>query len=283
MKNQKIKKMILAELIGLILIVDQTEARDYFQNNNCTPNDLNLMKRCLDICLTDSTECITNCGTDSACISQCSRNHVHCDEACPCTKGLCYDGCDGCENKICQGQTILVLCSSSTWRDPYILNSNGEHSKVAVTYGANTDGHGSCSVNYKNKFLLLGGYYQPTQVSELDGCHLKRINNLNFDFKMGSCGVFHIKTKDVILLCFSDQNNGINERRKCWTYDGVDNDSVKGNSNYGHSLAGVSLGNYRNQPFVAGGKQSAAPNSQTKQAEILSLDSLTWKIQVAYP
>jgi len=63
----------------------------------------------------------------------------------------------------------------------------------------------------------------------------------------------------------------------------VNNDSVKGNSNYGHSLAGVNLGNYRNQPFVAGGTQSAAWDSRTKQTEILNIESLTWKIQDAYP
>ena len=50
---------------------------------------------------------------------------------------------------------------------------------------------------------LLGGYTEIRQISQVSGCRVERIDNLNFDFEAGACTVIHSQ----VLLCF-DNNDG---------------------------------------------------------------------------
>ena len=93
--------------------------------------DLNVA--CTDRCEEISVECITNCETDSACISLCVRETIECTNgnysyyyefkflneskkiqiiysACPCELN-CLDGCDDCDNPVCDCQ-VKLFCFS---------------------------------------------------------------------------------------------------------------------------------------------------------------------------
>ena len=94
----------------------------------------------------------------------------------------------------------------------------GEYSEIDFTYGADTDLHQGCAVEYKNQFYVFGGENEKWQISKIDDCQLQRIGELdiNYGFHHGSCGVFNGTSisqggDDVILLCFPHSNKG-----KCW-------------------------------------------------------------------
>ena len=52
--------------------------------------------------------------------------------------------------------------------------------------------------------------YHRFQISVVSECTLKRLGDLPFDFKWGTCGTFMIGSLPTILLCFDE-----NEKRKC--------------------------------------------------------------------
>ena len=95
-------------------------------------------------------------------------------------------------------------------------------------------------------------------------CSVKRLGDLPFDFKIGSCGTFTIHNLTTILLCFSDSN----ERRRCrsltrrnegqlsiddFVFDSefqVDRIVIP-DSTYDHWFS--SIANYQGFPLVLGG------------------------------
>ena len=66
-------------------------------------SDLDLMDKCKNNCRSELLNCIVDCGDNSDCSSQCSRDQIICDNDCPCMSGgPCYDGCDGCNHEVCR-------------------------------------------------------------------------------------------------------------------------------------------------------------------------------------
>ena len=101
-------------------------------------------------------------------------------------------------------------------------------------------------------------------------CTVRRLGNLPFDFKIGTCGTFMIDSFLTILLCFADSN----ERRRCRSlrrktddllstivfedfifedeFDRVELDRVAiPDSTHDHWMA--SLANYQGFPLILGG------------------------------
>ena len=64
--------------------------------------DLDLMERCLDSCSSEFRFCSEKCDSDYQCQSVCQRELDHCNTACPCYGQDCINGCDQCQNTICQ-------------------------------------------------------------------------------------------------------------------------------------------------------------------------------------
>ena len=107
--------------------------------------------------------------------------------------------------------------------------------------------------------------YHPFQISVVSDCTVKRLGDLPFDFKSGTCGTFMIGSLPTILLCFDR-----NERRKCRSMtrrnDGklsvikdFDFDSefqldgiVILDSTHDHWLA--TIANYQGFPLILGGE-----------------------------
>ena len=52
--------------------------------------------------------------------------------------------------------------------------------------------------------------YHPFQISVVSDCTVKRLGDLPFDFRGGTCGIFMINRLPTILLCFD-----FDEERKC--------------------------------------------------------------------
>ena len=57
----------------------------------------------------------------------------------------------------------------------------------------------SCGVKFQNDFYVFGGFTKNRQISKVDGCSLKRVGDLNFDFYHSGCTA----TESGVYLCFS--------------------------------------------------------------------------------
>ena len=100
-------------------------------------------------------------------------------------------------------------------------------------------------------------------------CSVKRLGNLPFDFKIGSCGTFLIDSLMTILLCFS----GSSERRNCRSLTRRRNGPLSSIDNFDFEtefeLDGIlipdsthdhwmsSIANYQGFPLVLGGTNNA--------------------------
>ena len=53
------------------------------------------------------------------------------------------------------------------------------------------------------KWVSKGKLNDCVKISQIDGCNIKRIGNLEFDFSFGACNTYQFDV-EKILLCFSD-------------------------------------------------------------------------------
>ena len=103
--------------------------------------------------------------------------------------------------------SVLIL---NEIHQPVLAHQNGEITRqLVVNFDEDTSAGGSCSVVSQNEFYIFGGNLDSTkrQISKLDGCTLKRIGGLTFDFENGACTNFD---DTRIYLCFS-----LEETRQC--------------------------------------------------------------------
>ena len=83
-----------------------------------------------------------------------------------------------------------------------ITDLNGRADRIDFSYGENTELEDSCSIVFNGQAYVYGGWEQKRQISTIDGCQLKRIASLDFDFKEGAC----TSTSNTIYLCFENGN-----------------------------------------------------------------------------
>ena len=75
--------------------------------------------------------------------------------------------------------------------------------------GENTQVYYSCSITWRNKHFVFGGYNEKKQISQLIGCELKRVGSLAFDHFFGACTTVG---DNLIYLCF---NYASGDYKKC--------------------------------------------------------------------
>ena len=99
--------------------------------------------------------------------------------------------------------SILIL---GDWHDdkiPVITDSNGKVEFAGedfdFEFGHKTEVDFGCSVTYRGDFYVFGGSDLDRQISKLEGCSLKRIGDLDFDFQVGGCAAVN---EESIYLCF---------------------------------------------------------------------------------
>ena len=51
-------------------------------DQNCV--DIELSRDCENFCVENLSKCLSDCKTDSVCISNCYRDEIQCIDACPC-------------------------------------------------------------------------------------------------------------------------------------------------------------------------------------------------------
>ena len=138
-------------------------------------------------------KCLADCGSDSACASNCTRDQVACSNACPCGAD-CPEGCDGmCSNPFCKSVMVLHTYDYPVPRTPPVKvdylgheyrDFNFEMNEVAVRM--------SCMTEYNGEHFIFGGDVgDPAtgdatgfiyQMAKIDGCGLKKLPDLPFSF-----------------------------------------------------------------------------------------------------
>lgn len=203
-------------------------------NENCI--DYSFWQACSTICNEHFIDCITNCESDqdqSQCVSQCNRESVTCESACPCGE-KCPFGCTGCGNDICFQKygAIFVMNSDIFGVDPdgknaWLLDRDAyEIDGLNFELGAGTDLFAACATSFKGNMFLFGGVTVNNQVSKIDGCALRNVGELPFILEKGSC---QARLDDQVMLCFSGHESSDDYRDKdgpgtktCWQFDEVD-------------------------------------------------------------
>ena len=129
-----------------------------------------------------------------------------------------------------------------------------------------------CATTFRDKMMYFGGSSDPSQVSEVENCKIRRKGTLPFDFIGGSCNTFNEpeSNRPQMYLCFGSNEElaiptEVPMEYSCWFFKsaskiimaGYDKDSDSSNtwtlveSKHSHRNT-LSLGNYRGRPFVTG-------------------------------
>ena len=115
---------------------------------------------------------------------------------------------------------ILALSSfpipTPTKRHSFFDTLSGEISEGYLSYGTNTESYQSCSVQWRGRMLVFGGWQQRRQISEISGCQLRNVGHLQlpFTFQFGACAAL----ESEILLCFDSSNT-----HSCWSTSDLSN------------------------------------------------------------
>jgi len=137
----------------------------------------------------------------------------------------CADGFTGdfCEFKTEQDHLLFIYRET-----PLVFNADGRLIEENAVIDEQSGAFFSCSTMLNGEAIIFGGWisnnerqvhlklifisfkYHPLQISLVSECTLKRLGDLPFDFRFGTCGTFMINRSPTILLCFD-----YNERRKC--------------------------------------------------------------------
>ena len=113
--------------------------------------------------------------------------------------------------------SVLVLTTVND-NPPLIIDEVGEPNyEISMTYDYRTQVHGSCASFFKGEMYVFGGQLHKTQVSVIDGCNLKRLVDLPFEFSYGACEAID----DFVALCFPYENT-----KMCKKFRGVYGPSI---------------------------------------------------------
>ena len=92
---------------------------------------------------------------------------------------------------------MLVLISLT--ESALLVDAEGRNDPITMSFGEETEFYDSCSVTYRNRFYVFGGYNNMQQISEVTECELRRIGTLGFDHNDGACS--NVDDREIY-LCF---------------------------------------------------------------------------------
>ena len=84
-----------------------------------------------------------------------------------------------------------------------LINSvGGQEELTCFERDDNTEAYFSCSINWQNELFIFGGSNEKRQITKLSGQKLKRVGELDFDLKHGTCNVM----QNELFLCFHEHD-----------------------------------------------------------------------------
>ena len=200
--------------LSVCVDVDECKSKPCGQNAECANNPGNYSCTCnvgyvdcsVDKCATGFHDCHSNATCKNACYENVECANITSNYNCICKTGFAGDGVLCTETK-----TVLVLHTQET--DVLLMDAEGRHDNIPLSFGTNTTVFWSCSVTYRNRFYVFGGNIaleQHRQISEVTQCELRRIGTLDFGHRLGACSNVDDRK---IYLCFSYEFEA--DRRQC--------------------------------------------------------------------
>ena len=117
-----------------------------------------------------------------------------------------------------KNKTVLVLNSyDNGWRQPLLVDAKGRKDQnIDMVFGPHTSCYQSCSVTYRNRFYVFGGWNDKRQISEVMERKMRNIGSLDFDYYDGGCS--NVDDREIY-LCFYDRGfkkcrSGVDPRGK---------------------------------------------------------------------
>ena len=133
------------------------------------------------------------------------------------------------------------------FKDPLLTDADGNVNNLIYKFGFGQGAsvYASCSMTYKNEFLIFGGdtgYHQgdARQISKVIGCRLQRVGTLAFDMRMGACTGVRDST---IYLCFHAWGATSDKKRCRFANDPLDVFTEATLSSYEHSRTSIASSN----------------------------------------
>ena len=138
--------------------------------------------------------------------------------SCTCSSGFEGDGLSCSELKTVLVLSLMLLDYEGEVKLPLLVDGKGRSDssfRLSLYFGVGVSS--SCSVTYRNRFLVFGGrtntgHAIETQISEVTKCRLKRIGTLPFNHIGGACSNINDR---FIYLCFSQGH-----KRMCRSAEG---------------------------------------------------------------
>ena len=139
---------------------------------------------------------------------------------------------------------MLAISELARSNQAFSINLDGGFVKLDFNFNENTAVYGPCSINFKGMMYIFEDR-RVSQVSPTEGCGIKRISDLPFDFRLGSCTVIK---EEVILLCFSQIKN---EGRVCRIDQNPKGtfDKIKSESNHYHYQSRIASYEGKSGPY----------------------------------
>ena len=140
---------------------------------------------CYGLC-NDETNCLLRCETDlKNCSTLCSSGSPLGRTKTPSTTASTTD--------------ILILSTYNPSNVPLITNSSG-HVDSNLSFKVEAEVNFSCGLTYRGEHFVFGGSTKTTQIAKIDGCQLKTIGQLSFQYCKGACANV---AEENIYLCFN--------------------------------------------------------------------------------
>ena len=168
----------------------------------------------------------------------------------------------------------------------------GGFTKLAFSFPSDTQVYLSCSLIFNNKMYVFGGSNLKRQISTVDGCGLKRIGSLNFDFERGACTTVQ---GTGTLLCFSNSKSSKTEGQECRVSSSPIGSFTKiKNSNYIHYQTKIASNGgllwiknfietfYLDTVLAVASRDNRSQQGHNK-AELYSTSAPVWKTMASYP
>ena len=122
---------------------------------------------------------------------------------------------------------ILVLNFRSSSNVPMIIDGNGQSKNISLTY--DSENEVSCSIVWRGAMYVFGRW----SISMVDGCQLKRIGELTFEFRGGCCAQ---RSNEKVFLCFAWDSRRPTSSKDCHESNGpLEVFTELPSSNYEHS------------------------------------------------
>ena len=101
-------------------------------------------------------------------------------------------------------QHVLAINTNKGNEKAVAINSAGGYTTLDFQFDDDTEVYSSCSVQWRNRMIVFGGYDKMRQISEVKSCRLTRIGTLAFELNGGACA----NMDDLkIFLCFDYKND----------------------------------------------------------------------------